>query len=77
MGNDMPVSKVQEAGSAAENRDFAILDLLSTLERSLAAADGLGLSSVGIRLDQAILALLRERTVGVEAQGISAFAARH
>ena len=78
MGNEMPVSKAQEPDSAAENRDFALLDLLATLERSQATADELGLSTVGIRLDQAILALMRERAVGFEAQGLSrAGASRH
>ena len=42
------------------DRRLAILDLIATLERSLAAADALGLSTVGVRLDQAILALRRE-----------------
>ena len=70
MGNAMSASKAQDTVSAAEIRDFALLDLLATLERSQATADELGLSTVGIRLDQAILALMRERAVGFEAQGL-------
>ena len=78
MGNAMSVSKAQPTVSDAEIRDFALLDLLATLERSQARADELGLSTVGIRLDQAILALIRERAVGFEAQGLPrALANRH
>ena len=78
MENVMPVSKGQATVSDAEIRDFALLDLLSTLERSQATADELGLSTVGIRLDQAILALMRKRAIGFEAQGLPrALANRH
>ena len=42
------------------DRRLAILELIATLERSLVVADALGLSTVGVRLDQAILALKRE-----------------
>lgn len=42
------------------DRRLAILELIATLERSLVAADALGISTVGVRLDQAILALRRE-----------------
>jgi hypothetical protein len=78
MENAMPVPKGQATVSNAEIRDFALLDLLATLERSQAAADELGLSTVGIRLDQAILALMRERAIGFEEQGLPrALANRH
>ena len=56
----MPLSTQREPGLADADRRLGILDLIATLERSLAAADALGLSTVGIRLDQAILALRRE-----------------
>ena len=42
------------------DRRLGILELIATLERALVAADALGLSTVGVRLDQAILALQRE-----------------
>ncbi|MEO9131099.1 MAG: hypothetical protein ABI240_07825 [Sphingomonas sp.] len=78
MENAMPVSKGHTTVSNAEIRDFALLDLLTTLERVQATADDLGLSTVGIRLDQAILALMRERALGFEAQGLPrALANRH
>jgi hypothetical protein len=78
MGNAMSVSKAQPTVSDAEIRDFALLNLLATLERSQATADELGLSTVGIRLDQAILALMRERAIAFEAQGLPrALANRH
>jgi len=78
MGNAMSVSKAQPTVSDAEIRDFALLNLLATLESSQATADELGLSTVGIRLDQAILALMRERAIAFEAQGLPrALANRH
>ena len=78
MENAMPVPKAQPTVSDAEIRDFALLDLLATLERSQVTADELGLSTVGIRIDQAILALMRERAVAFEAQGLPrALANRH
>jgi len=74
----MSVSKAQPTVSDAEIRDFALLNLLATLESSQATADELGLSTVGIRLDQAILALMRERAIAFEAQGLPrALANRH
>ena len=42
------------------DRRLGILELIATLERALVAADALGLSTVAVRLDQAILALRRE-----------------
>ena len=55
----MPLSTEREQAPVDAERRLEILDLIATLERSLVAADHLGLSTVGIRLDQAILALKR------------------
>ncbi|GAA0328927.1 hypothetical protein GCM10009087_43930 [Sphingomonas oligophenolica] len=56
----MPLSTEREQAPTDAERRLEILDLIASLERSLAAADHLGLSTVGIRLDQALLALKRE-----------------
>jgi hypothetical protein len=56
----MPLPTEQEPVPSDADRRREILDLIATLERSLVAADALGLSTVGVRLDQAILALRRE-----------------
>lgn len=57
----MPVQPRRNPVRVDESRNLAMIDLLAALNQSLAVADDLRLPMVGVHLDQAIHALMRQQ----------------